>query len=296
MNYLIDVILIALSAALINNFVLYYFVGICPFIGVSKKVDMAFGMGCAVTFVITIAAFLSWSITTMVLIPGAPLSSFVGGFFLSKEAAAQIDLTVLSYIVYIFAISSSVQFVEMYVRKFFPALYKSFGVFLPLITTNCAILFACLTIMSNVAGVENPADAWDLGRSLMLAFFGGVGFTIAIVIMSGIREEMELCDIPEPFQGAAITLVVGGIMALAFMGFTGVDSGLKKALTSNLTAETHVVSQLASVNVVPAKNVYVVPVKNVHAAPVRNIDGASVNNITWDTTDLIFRKSGEGCS
>ncbi len=296
MNYLIDVILIALSAALINNFVLYYFVGICPFIGVSKKVDMAFGMGCAVTFVITIAAFLSWSITTMVLIPGAPLSSFVGGFFLSKEAAAQIDLTVLSYIVYIFAISSSVQFVEMYVRKFFPALYKSFGVFLPLITTNCAILFACLTIMSNVAGVENPADAWDLGRSLMLAFFGGVGFTIAIVIMSGIREEMELCDIPEPFQGAAITLVVGGIMALAFMGFTGVDSGLKKALTSNLTAETHVVSQLASVNVVPARNVYVVPVKNVHAAPVRNIDGAFVNNITWDTTDLIFRKSGEGCS
>ncbi len=232
MNYLIDVILIALSAALINNFVLYYFVGICPFIGVSKKVDMAFGMGCAVTFVITIAAFLSWSITTMVLIPGAPISSFVGGFFLSEAEAAQIDLTVLSYIVYIFAISSSVQFVEMYVRKFFPALYKSFGVFLPLITTNCAILFACLTIMSNVAGVENPADAWDLGRSLILAFFGGVGFTIAIVIMSGIREEMELCDIPKPFQGAAITLVVGGIMALAFMGFTGVDSGLKKALTS----------------------------------------------------------------
>ena len=232
MNYLIDVILIALSAALINNFVLYYFVGICPFIGVSKKVDMAFGMGCAVTFVITIAAFLSWSITTMVLIPGAPISSFVGGFFLPEAEAAQIDLTVLSYIVYIFAISSSVQFVEMYVRKFFPALYKSFGVFLPLITTNCAILFACLTIMSNVAGVENPADAWDLGRSLILAFFGGVGFTIAIVIMSGIREEMELCDIPKPFQGAAITLVVGGIMALAFMGFTGVDSGLKKALTS----------------------------------------------------------------
>ena len=237
MNYLIDVILIALSAALINNFVLYYFVGICPFIGVSKKVDMAFGMGCAVTFVITIAAFLSWSITTMVLIPGAPISSFVGGFFLPEAEAAQIDLTVLSYIVYIFAISSSVQFVEMYVRKFFPALYKSFGVFLPLITTNCAILFACLTIMSNVAGVENPADAWDLGRSLILAFFGGVGFTIAIVIMSGIREEMELCDIPKPFQGAAITLVVGGIMALAFMGFTGVDSGLKKALTSAFTSK-----------------------------------------------------------
>lgn len=231
MNYIIDIFLIALGAAVINNFVLYYFVGICPFIGVSRRVDMAFGMGCAVTFVISIAAFLSWTITTMVLIPGAPLSSFIAGFFVSKEAAATIDLTVLSYIVYIFSISSSVQFVEMYVRKFFPALYKSFGVFLPLITTNCAILFACLTIMSNVAGVENPADAWDLGRSLTLALFGGLGFTIAIVIMSGIREDLDLCDVPEPFKGAAITMVVGGILALAFMGFTGVDSGLKKALT-----------------------------------------------------------------
>jgi len=237
MDYLIDIILIALSAALINNFVLYYFVGICPFIGVSRKVDMAFGMGCAVTFVISIAALLSWTITTMILIPGAPLSSFIAGFFMSAEEAAKIDLTVLSYIVYIFAISSSVQFVEMYVRKFFPVLYKSFGVFLPLITTNCAILFACLTIMSNVAGVENPADAWDLGRALVLALFGGVGFTIAIVIMAGIREELELCDIPKPLEGAAITLIVGGILALAFMGFTGVDSGLKKALTTEPVEE-----------------------------------------------------------
>ncbi len=241
MDYLIDIILIALSAALINNFVLYYFVGICPFIGVSRKVDMAFGMGCAVTFVISIAALLSWTITTMVLIPGAPLSSFIAGFFMSAENAANIDLTVLSYIVYIFAISSSVQFVEMYVRKFFPALYKSFGVFLPLITTNCAILFACLTIMSNVAGVENPADAWDLGRALVLAFFGGIGFTIAIVIMAGIREELELCDVPKPLEGAAITLIVGGILALAFMGFTGVDSGIRKALTKP-AAETAIIS------------------------------------------------------
>ena len=230
MMYLLDIMLIALTAALINNFVLYYFVGICPFVGVSRKVEMAFGMGCAVTFVISIAALISWSITTMVLIPGAPLSSFIAGFFLPKEAAAAIDLTVLSYIVYIFSIASSVQFVEMYVRKFFPVLYRSFGVFLPLITTNCAILFACLTIMSHVVGVDNPEDAWDLGRALALAFFGGVGFTIAIVIMSGIREELELCDIPEPFQGAAITLIIGGILAIAFMGFTGVDSGIREAV------------------------------------------------------------------
>ena len=232
MNYLIDIFLIALSAALINNFVLYYFVGICPFIGVSRRVGMAFGMGAAVTFVISIAAILSWSITKFVLMPGALVSSWVAGFFMSPEAAGKIDLTILCYIVYIFAISSSVQFVEMYVRKFYPPLYKSFGVFLPLITTNCAILFACLTIMSHVVGVDNPAEVWDLGRALTLAVFGGVGFTIAIVIMAGLGEELDLCDVPKAFQGVPITLVVGGILAMAFMGFTGVDSGLKKALTA----------------------------------------------------------------
>lgn len=240
MSDLIDIALIALGAALINNFVLYYFVGICPFIGVSRKVEMAFGMGCAVTFVISIAAILSWTITTFVLMPGAPLSSWIAGFFVSAESAAGIDLTILSYIVYIFAIASSVQFVEMYVRKFFPLLYKSFGVFLPLITTNCAILFACLKIMSNIVGVDDPVEAWGLGKSLTLAVFGGVGFTIAIVIMAGIREELELCDIPKPFKGAAITLVVGGILAMAFMGFTGVDSGLKKALTPGPAVSTEV--------------------------------------------------------
>ncbi len=231
MNYVIDIMLIAIGAALINNFIFYYFVGICPFIGVSRNVDMAFGMGCAVTFVMSIAAFVSWTITSLVLIPGAPISAYIGRFFMTAEAAQKIDLTILSYIIYIFVIASSVQFVEMYVRKFFPSLYKSFGVFLPLITTNCAILFACLTIMSHVSGVENPADAWDLGRALSLAFFGGVGFTIAIVVMAGIREELDLCDIPKPFRGAAITLVVGGILAFAFMGFTGVNSGLRKVLT-----------------------------------------------------------------
>lgn len=230
MNYVIDILLLAVSAALINNFVLYYFVGICPFIGVSRQIDMALGMGFAVTFVISIAAFLSWTMTVLVLIPGAPATAWLGGFFLPADAAAKIDLTILSYIVYIFVIAASVQFVEMYVRKFFPMLYKSFGVFLPLITTNCAILFACLTIMSHVAGVDNPADAWDLGRSLTLALFGGIGFTIAIVIMAGIREELEFCDIPESLKGAAITLIVAGILSMAFMGFTGVDTGLKNAL------------------------------------------------------------------
>ncbi len=231
MEYLVEIFLISISAALINNFVLYYFVGICPFIGVSRQVDMAVGMGSAVTFVMTIAVFISWTITTLVLKPGAPLASWVAARFMPPEAAATIDLTILTYIVYIFAIASAVQFVEMYVRRFYPPLYKSFGVFLPLITTNCAILFACLTVMSHIIGVDNPADTWDLGRALTLGIFGGVGFTIAIVIMAGIREELDFCDIPEPFKGAAITLIVGGILAMAFMGFTGVDSGLRAALT-----------------------------------------------------------------
>ena len=230
MEYLLDIFFIALSAALINNYVLYYFVGICPFIGVSRQVGMAVGMGSAVTAVMTFSVFLSWTITTLVLMPGAPVSVWVAGWFMSPEKAAGIDLTILTYIVYIFAIAAAVQFVEMYVRRFYPPLYKSFGVFLPLITTNCAILFACLTVMSNVVGKTDPSEAWDLGRSLALGFFGGIGFTIAIVIMAGIREELDLCDVPKPFKGAAITLIVGGILAMAFMGFNGVDAGIRAAL------------------------------------------------------------------
>ena len=230
MSYLIDIFLISITAALINNFVLYYFVGICPFIGVSRQVDMAVGMGAAVTFVMAIAVFLSWTITYLVLMPGALVSTWVAKFFVSAEMASHLDLTILSYIVYIFAIAASVQLVEMYVRKFYPPLYKSFGVFLPLITTNCAILFACLVVMSHIIGVENPSKIWDLGRALALGIFGGVGFTVAIVIMAGIREELDMCDIPEPFKGAAITLIVAGILAMAFMGFTGVDNGLRTAL------------------------------------------------------------------
>jgi len=216
-DYVGQLVLIAVGAALINNFVLHYFVGICPFIGVSRRVDTAFGMGCAVTFVVSIAVSLSWAFTYFVLRPGAPLTTWITG--------REIDLRVLNYIVYIFVIASSVQLVEMYVRKFFPPLYKSFGVYLPLITTNCAILFACLYVMKNVVDVP-AARRWDLVESLTLAVFAGLGFTLAIVIMAGIREELDHCDVPRPLRGAGITLIVAGILALAFMGFTGVDRGL----------------------------------------------------------------------
>ncbi|NCC52308.1 MAG: RnfA-Nqr electron transport subunit [Spartobacteria bacterium] len=231
MDYIANLIVIALSAAIINNYVLHYFVGICPFIGVSRRVDMAFGMGCAVTFVITIASLLSWTLTYFVLRQGAPLTMWLTG-------GKPIDLSVLNYIVYIFVIASSVQFVEMYVRKFFPPLYKAFGVYLPLITTNCAILFACLKISSHVSGVENPAQMWGVGQALTLSFFAGLGFTLAIVIMAGIREELDHCDVPKSLRGAGITLIVAGIMALAFMGFTGVDRGLENVLKKQPVEDT----------------------------------------------------------
>jgi len=229
METLITLVQIGIGAALINNFVLHYFVGICPFLGVSRRIDMAFGMGCAVTFVISIAAALSWTFTYFILRPGAPLPAWVwetvGG------TSGNVDLSVLSYIMYIFVIAGSVQFVEMYVRKFFPALYKSFGVFLPLITTNCAILFACLEIMKHL---QDPTRLWGLHEALTLAVGGGLGFTLAIVLMAGIREELDMCDVPKPLRGPGIALIVAGIMAMAFMGFAGVDRGIEAALSTLL--------------------------------------------------------------
>jgi electron transport complex protein RnfA len=226
MDTLITLLQIGIGAALINNFVLHYFVGNCPFLGVSRRMDTAFGMGCAVTFVISVAALLTWTFTYFILRPGAPLPNWVwrlaGG-----DPQISLDLSVLSYIIYIFVIASSVQFVEMYLRKFFPSLYKSFGVFLPLITTNCAILFACLEIMKHL---QDPAKLWGLHEALTLAVGGGVGFAIAISLMAGIREELDTCDVPRPMRGAPVSLITAAIMAMAFMGFAGVDKGIEKAL------------------------------------------------------------------
>ena len=227
MDYIGSLILIGVGAALINNFVLYYFVGICPFLGVSRKVDTAFGMGLAVTFVISIAATLAWTFTYFILHPGAPLTTWIWTS-LGGDPSVVVDLSILNYLVYIFVIASSVQFVEMYVRKFFPPLYKSFGVFLPLITTNCAILFGCLTIMKHIG--PDASDPWGLDKSLVLAISAGIGFTIAIVLMAGIREELDLCDVPKSLKGPGIALLVAGILAMAFMGFTGVDRGLAALL------------------------------------------------------------------
>ncbi|MDI6449582.1 electron transport complex protein RnfA [Anaerobaca lacustris] len=183
-----------LSVVLINNLVLTKFLGICPYLGVSGRIDMAFGMGLAVTFVMTLSGTLTWLIDHMVLIP--------------------LGLEVTRYVCFILVIASAVQLVEMYLRKFFPPLYDSFGIFLPLITTNCAILGLCLFL--NLWGIDSLLEA------VVLSVGGGIGFTMAICIMAGIRENLRMVDVPECLQGAPITLITAGILSLAFMGFAGI--------------------------------------------------------------------------
>ena len=187
-----SLLLIAIGSALVNNVVLSQFLGLCPFLGVSKKVETAAGMGAAVLFVITIASAVTNLIYTFLLVPT--------------------DLTCLNTIVFILVIAALVQFVEMVLKKSMPALYESLGVFLPLITTNCAVLGTALTNVQNdysfIASVVN-----GIGISL--------GFLIAIVILAGIREKMEYNNIPESFKGMPITLLTAGLMAIAFFGFSG---------------------------------------------------------------------------
>ncbi|RMF85205.1 MAG: electron transport complex subunit RsxA [Planctomycetota bacterium] len=195
---------IFLSVALVNNLVLSGFLGICPFLGVSRKVDMAFGMGCAVTFVITVSGIVTWLIVHGIFTP-------IGLGLLGQADA----LYFLKYVAFIMVIASMVQLVEMYLKKFFPPLYTAFGVFLPLITTNCAILGACLYI-------DMKPETQNLINAATYAFGGGLGFMLAITIMAGIREHILFSDVPKPLQGAGITLMVAGILALAFMGFTGI--------------------------------------------------------------------------
>ena len=183
-----------LSVVLINNLVLTKFLGICPYLGVSGRIDMAFGMGLAVTFVMTLSGTLTWLIDHMILMP--------------------LGLEVTRYVCFILVIASAVQLVEMYLRKFFPPLYDSFGIFLPLITTNCAILGLCLFL--NLWGTDSLLEA------VVLSFGGGIGFTMAICIMAGIRENLQMVDVPECLKGAPITLITAGILSLAFMGFAGI--------------------------------------------------------------------------
>ena len=197
--------LVAVGAAIVNNVVLSQFLGICPFLGVSKKIETAAGMGGAVVFVIAIATFFTQ------IIYGGILAN-------PKLLAMEIDLTYLKTIVFILVIASLVQFVEMFLKKKIPSLYESLGVFLPLITTNCAVLGVALNSVTNYSDL---GFGMSLLYSMVYGIFTAVGFLIAIVLMAGLREKIEYNDIPKTFQGTAIVLVTACLMSIAFMGFSG---------------------------------------------------------------------------
>ena len=188
-----ELILIAIGSALVNNVVLSQFLGICPFLGVSKRTDTAAGMGGAVIFVITISSLLTSIIYNYLLVG--------------------VHIEYLKTIVFILVIAALVQFVEMFLKKSSPSLYKSLGVYLPLITTNCAVLGVALT---------NVQKDYGILPSVVNGFATAVGFTISIVILAGVREHIEYNDIPESFKGTPIVLVTAGLMAIAFMGFSGI--------------------------------------------------------------------------
>lgn len=183
-----------IAAAVVNNFVLFYFLGLCPFIGVSGRLKSAFGMGCAATFVMTLTALVTWLIDHYIL------------QLFGVEAF-------LKYVAFILVIASLVQLVEMFLHKVLPELYRALGIFLPLITTNCAIL-----------GLALFSSMWkySLPQAVVFGMGAGVGFTMALVIMAGIREQLEFADLPEAVRGIAITLITAGLLALAFMGFSGI--------------------------------------------------------------------------
>ena len=186
-----NLILLFLSVVLVNNVITSQFMGICPFLGVSKKVDTAVGMGVAVTFVLTLASFITYFVQKILEITNNQF---------------------LQTIAFILVIASIVQFVEMVIQKMSPSLYQALGVFLPLITTNCAVLGIALV---------NVKNGYNLIETMVNGFGAGVGFTLAIVLFAGIRERLELADIPESFKGFPITLISASLMSIAFLGFAG---------------------------------------------------------------------------
>ena len=192
MDQIYELLAITLGAILSNNFIFSQFLGICPFLGVSKKVDTAVGMGMAVTFVMGLASAITWVVYNVLLVP--------------------LDLTYMQTVAFILVIAALVQFIEMFLQKAMPALYTALGVYLPLITTNCAVLgVALLNIQNNYNFIE----------SVFYGITGGLGFLLAIVLFASIRERLVFADYPKAFDGFPIALVTAGLMALAFMGFSG---------------------------------------------------------------------------
>lgn len=193
-----EYLLIFISAIFVNNIVLSQFLGICPFLGVSKKIDTALGMGAAVAFVLTLATIVTYLVQKFVLEP--------------------FSLQYLQTLAFILVIAALVQMVEIVLKKISPSLYQALGIFLPLITTNCCVLGVAILVIQN---------DYSLLESVVYAFSTAIGFALALVVFAGIREQLSMVSIPKGMQGMSIVLVTAGLLSLAFMGFSGLEGGLK---------------------------------------------------------------------
>lgn len=194
---------IALTSIFVQNFVLVKFYGICPFLGVSKKLDTALGMGMAVTFVMTLASIMTWLCQKFILVP--------------------LNIEYMQTIAFIVIIAALVQFVEMFLQKSIPSLYSALGIYLPLITTNCAVLGVALLNVRTASIINPTAGSYTLIETIVNGFSAGIGFMLAIVLFAGVRERLESSDIPKSLQGMPIALISASLLAIAFLGFAGMS-------------------------------------------------------------------------
>ncbi|HUU42447.1 MAG TPA: Rnf-Nqr domain containing protein [Planctomycetota bacterium] len=220
-----DYLLVIVSMVFVQNYVLARFLGLCPFINVSRKTDAAIGMGMAVTFVMTLTSAVVWPIYNYLLLLNVdgkpnPANVFLKLGLIESTTGSEPLLAVLKVSTYILVIASLVQLVEMFLKKAVPALYRALGIFLPLITTNCAIMGIALLNTTNYPG----PGRLDFLQAVWQGFWAGIGFTVVMLLMSGIRERLESAKIPEPMKDIPIAFVCTGLMAVAFMGFTGMVS------------------------------------------------------------------------
>lgn len=197
-----EILLIIVSSIFVNNIVLSQFLGICPFLGVSKKISTASGMGAAVCFVITLSTLVT--------------------YLLNKYLLAPFNLQFLQTISFILVIAALVQMVEIVLKKSAPALYQALGIFLPLITTNCTVLGVAINVVTKEFTFGQPSHMLGLGEAVLYAFATALGYALAMVLFAGLREHLEFNDVPKPFRGLPIALVTVGILAMAFMGFSGI--------------------------------------------------------------------------
>ena len=198
-----DVLLMMFSAVLIENFIFAKFYGCCPFLGVSEKPDTALGMGMAVTFVMTLASIMTWLCQKFILVP--------------------LNIEYMQTIAFIVIIAALVQFVEMFLQKSIPSLYSALGIYLPLITTNCAVLGVALLNVRTASVIDPLSGSYTLIESIVNGFSAGIGFMLAIVLFAGVRERLESSDIPKSLQGMPIALISASLLAIAFLGFAGMS-------------------------------------------------------------------------